>query len=149
MIQRIQTIYLAIAAVAALALTFLPFAATPEPVMGSTLFEDGKYNLYDNIGLLLLFIGAGVLALATIFLFNNRSLQINLTRVAFVANFIGLVLAVLLFLRDGIMKSDSALNNPSDGLGILLPILVGVMLVLALRNITKDEKLVRSTNRLR
>lgn len=148
MIQRIQTIYLAIAALAALALIFLPFAATPEPVMSSALFEDGKYNLNDNIALLLLFIGAGVLSLATIFLFNNRPLQINLTRVAFVLNFIGLILAILLFLRDDIVRSD-VLTNPSDGLGILLPILVGVMLVLALRNINKDEKLVRSTNRLR
>ncbi len=148
MIQRIQTIYLAIAALAALALIFLPFAATPEPVMSSALFEDGKYNLNDNIALLLLFIGAGVLSLATIFLFNNRPLQINLTRVAFVLNFIGLILAILLFLRDDIVRSD-VLTSPSDGLGILLPILVGVMLVLALRNINKDEKLVRSTNRLR
>ncbi len=148
MIQRIQTIYLAIAALAALALMFLPFAATPSPVLSSSLFEDGKYNLQDNIALLLLFIGSGVLSLAAIFLFNNRPLQMNLTRVAFVANFIGLVLAIILFLRDDIMRSD-ALTNPSDGLGILLPILIGVMLALALRNINKDEKLVRSTNRLR
>ncbi len=148
MIQRIQTIYLAIAAFAALALIFLPFAATPSPVLSSPLFEDGKYNLHDNIALLLLFIAAGLLSLAAIFLFNNRPLQMNLIRVAFVANFIGLILAILLFLRDDIMRSD-ALTNPSDGLGILLPIMVGVMLVLALRNIDKDEKLVRSTNRLR
>lgn len=149
MIQRIQSIYLALASGASLALFGLPFASTAEPVNESALFADSVYNISDHIVLTLLFAGAGLLALVTIFLFNNRSLQINLSRVAIVATIVGLILGVVLFLNDSITKNGDNLPDPDDGLGIFLPIVAIVLLFLALRNIRKDDKLVKSADRLR
>ncbi|NJL75646.1 MAG: DUF4293 domain-containing protein [Saprospiraceae bacterium] len=148
MIQRIQTIYLALAGLCCLGLLGLPFASTEELVVTSSLFADGNYKISDNLGLIFLFIGAAALAIVAIFLYQNRSLQSNLTRVATVANIIGLVLGILLFLRDGINQPEIEVE-PNDGLGIFLPILAIVFLFLAMRGIKKDDQLVRSTDRLR
>ncbi len=149
MIQRIQSIYLALAGASCLALFGLPFATTDEPIYESALFTDSVYNVNDNIGLVLLFAGAGLIALVSIFLFKNRSLQINLSRIAIVATIIGFVLGIVLFLTDDITKNGETLPAPDDGLGVFLPILATILLILALRNIRKDEKIVRSADRLR
>jgi low temperature requirement protein LtrA len=146
MIQRIQTIYLALAALSCISLFGLPFATTNEMVAASSLFADGRYTIADNFGLIFLFVGAGLLAIGSIFLYSNRALQNNLTRVAAVATIIGLVLGILLFLRDGVTKTTA---EPNDGLGIFMPILTIVFLFLALRSIKNDDKLVRSADRLR
>ncbi|MEM9886047.1 MAG: DUF4293 domain-containing protein [Bacteroidota bacterium] len=149
MIQRIQSIFLLLAGSACFGMFGLPFASTDQVINNSTLFADSAYTVTDHIALTILFAGAGILALAAIFLFNNRPLQINLSRVAFVAAIIGFVLGIILFLNDGIVQNGENLPEPTDGFGTILPILAGIFLLLAIRYINKDEKLVRSSDRLR
>jgi len=146
MIQRIQTIYLILASGAAFGLLALPFASTTNAVAASTLFADGMYNLQDNIGLLVLFAGAGLLSLIAVFLFKNRKTQSLLGRFSIVANIIGLVLAIILFMQD---RDALGAATPEDGMGLYLPIVFLVFGLLAQRAINKDEKLVRSMDRLR
>ena len=146
MIQRIQSIFLFLAAAAGFGLLSLPFATTAEAVATSALFADASYSVNDNIGLLVLFAVAGALALASIFLFNNRTLQQKIAQLSIVANVIGLVLTVILFWQDGLMNSDVAIN---DGVGAYLPFVFLFFGVLALRAIRKDESLVKSMDRLR
>lgn len=146
MIQRIQSIYLFLAAGAAFGLFALPFANTGSNVATSTLFSDGLYNLNDNIGLLALFAGAGLLSFIAIFLFKNRKSQLLVGRLSIVANLIGLVLAVILFMQD---RDSLGAENPSDGLGLYLPLVFLLFGILAQRAINKDENLVRSMDRLR
>jgi peptidoglycan/LPS O-acetylase OafA/YrhL len=149
MLQRIQSVFLFLASGASFGLFGLPFASTDQPIAQSDLFADSAYTVTDNIALMILFIVAGALSLGAIFLFKNRPLQINLSRVAFVASIVGLVLGIILFINDEITKLANQMPDPQDGIGVLLPIVAAVMLLLAMRAIGKDEKLVRSSDRLR
>lgn len=149
MIQRIQSIFLALAGALSFGLFGVSFASTGSSVGSSSLFADGMYNLHDNVALLVFFCIAGGLAIVDIFLFRNRPLQIRLGMFAFIANIIGLILGVVLFVQDGIMTEQNAGVAVDDGIGLYLPIVAGVFLLLAIRAIRKDDALVKSADRLR
>lgn len=134
---------MALAAGAVGGLFGLPFATTPEAVIGSDLFADQVFNIQDQTGLMISFLIGGALSLAAIFLFKNRKLQMNLSLVAILATVVGLVLALIFFF------GDAAHNQAAFGLGFILPVLTIVFAFLGWRNIKKDEKLVRSMDRLR
>lgn len=143
MLQRIQSIFLFLAAGSCFGLFGADAADTPEPVADSALFADASYTVFDVPLLIGLFALAGVLLLVTIFLFKNRSLQIKLT--------LGGVLLVVLAVGYGAYElfTDSAAALATPDLGVALPILAIVFSFLAQRYIKKDEKLVRSADRLR
>lgn len=146
MIQRIQSIFLLLAGGASFGVLGLPFATTDKAENASALFADSIFNTQDNIALMVFFGIAGLLAIIDIFLYNNRPLQIRLGMFAFIANIIGLILGIALFFND---MQNVGTDNIDDGLGAYLPIVAGVLLLLAIRFIRKDEKLVRSADRLR
>lgn len=146
MIQRIQTIFLVLAAASGFGVLALPFASTDASVQSSQLFADQAFTTGDNIGLLVLFAVAAALAVADIFLFRNRELQLKVGRMALIANILGVVLAVVLFWQD---LAGIGSNVVNDGLGVYLPMAFIVFAVLALRGIKKDEALVKSADRLR
>ncbi len=146
MIQRIQSLFLLLAAVCAFSLFALPFASTGDTVATSSLFADSIYDIQDHVALIALFAAAGGLALISIFLFNNRKLQLMLGRFAIIANIIGIILVIVFFMNE---KESLGAVNPDDGLGIYPPILFIVFGILALRYIGKDENLVKSMDRLR
>jgi len=146
MIQRIQSIFLLLASGSAFSLFAFPFASAGD--MGATsVFADGLYNIMDNIALIILFCLAGLLTFIAIFLFRDRKKQLLIGRVAITANIIGLVLAVVLFIND--TQNMAANVTPDDGFGAYLPFLFLVFAFLANHFIGKDEKLVRSMDRLR
>ena len=155
MIQRIQSIYLLLAVLSMGAL-FIPdwsFAS----VMGDTssmenaaqiMMSDGLFNTYDHI-LMAVLVGAGVLAgLACIFLYNDRKRQMSLSRIGMAAGFLLVILTAIFFYQDYQMM-DSGQYLIEIEYGILSPIFFLLFMWLALRNIRKDEKLVRSMDRLR
>jgi len=146
MIQRIQSVFLLLAAAAAFGLFALPFASTNKAIANSSIFQDNLYDINDHIGLLVLFCGAGALAFISIFLFKNRKTQLLVGRLAIIANIIGLVLAIALFMND---RGTLGEQTPDDGLGIFLPIAFLIFAFLAQRFISKDDKLVKSMDRLR
>ena len=147
MIQRIQSIFLFLAAACAFGLFALPFASTSATVSASQIFADSIFNLEDNIGLLVLFGLAGLLAFVSIFLFKNRKTQLLLGRIAIVANIIGLIMAIILYYNDSdTIANDVAIN---DEMGLYLPFAFLIFGLLAQRFITKDENLVKSMDRLR
>ncbi len=139
--QRIQTIFLLLAAASNFvmlvpAMTFSSVSAlSTEGIMA-----DGKFNVYDFGGMQwLLGLAAGA-SLAAIFLFRNRSLQ---TKVTFVA---GVVAVALLGFAVGVLYRNHFSPN---GLAWIGPIAAMVFNGLAIRGIRKDEKTVRSMDRLR
>jgi hypothetical protein len=146
MIQRIQTIFLLLAGGSSFGLFGLPFASSAEAVAGSAIFSDGVFNIMDNAGLIGLFAASGVLALISIFVFRNRMLQMRLTIFSFIASLIGIVLGVVYFMQH---SNDIGQMEVKDELGLYLPVLTLVFLLVAYRFINKDEKLVRSMDRLR
>jgi len=143
MIQRIQSIFLFLAAGACFGLFGLPLADTEAAQTTSVLFADQQFNLFDDPILLSIFVAAGALLLLDIFLFKNRPLQIRLSWLGIALVFAGGGYAFFLLSND----SAQAMANPA--IGVALPILAIVFAYLAKVYIGKDEKLVRSADRLR
>ncbi len=146
MIQRIQSILLLLAAAAVFALFKLPFGSSNNAIAASNLFNDGVFNIQDHVALLGLFCGAGALAFIAIFLFNNRKTQLILSRISIIANVIGIIFAVVLFMQD---SNAMGSTTPNEELGLGLPVLSILFAAFAMRFINKDEKLVKSMDRLR
>ena len=146
MIQRIQSLFLLLAGGLAFALLGIPFAGTTEGVSTSALFSDGVYSVQDSPVLLAFYILGGALAILSIFMYKRIKLQVKLGIFAFIAILIGMVMTVLLFLQDPVMEQAI---QPDDRLGIYAPFISLVAILLAQRFIRKDEKLVRSMDRLR
>lgn len=143
MIQRIQSIFLFLGAGSILGLFGLPVADTDAPQTAGVLFTDGQYTLFDDPVLLGLFGLAGALLLLDIFLFKNRKLQIRLSLLSILLVVIGAGYGAYRFVNDAAMEAAS------PAVGVALPILGLLFAFLANKYINKDEKLVRSSDRLR
>ena len=134
MIQRIQTVWLFLIAVLSGLLFFMPITETvnPEIVPASFPFET------------LLMIGNGVIAIFAviiIFFYKNRPLQLKLSQGLFV-----------LLVLSCVMIAYYIWSSPTDIIykyPIVFPIIAIVFDMLAIYSIKKDEKLVRSLDRLR
>ena len=146
MIQRIQSILLFLGAIAVFALYKLPFGSVSPVIRSSTLFSDGIFSIQDHVALIALFSIAGLLAFIAIFLFKNRQLQKVLSRVSIIANVIGIILALVLFMQDA---ANMGTAEPREEMGLGLPVLSIIFTLFALRYINKDDKLVKSMDRLR
>lgn len=135
MIQRIQTIWLLIAAVlgfASLKTAFFIGSITTEPANHLT----GMSNVWLMISTI---VGATVAALS-IFLYKNRPLQLKLVLLA-----LGISLLTI-----GLYYLE--INKYAVGglaLWCVVVIAIPVVLILATIGIYKDEQLVKSTDRLR
>jgi len=136
MIQRIQTIYLLLAAIVSAGLIFVFYLWTNN--------EDVPVFAMDDYLYLGLFFGSALLSLISIFSYKNRKFQFVLGRLNIILNFILLGF----FVYQSLNVSGEA-NVSEKGIGILLPILSIVFLVLANKAIKKDEELVKSVDRLR
>lgn len=145
MIQRVQTIFLALAAAGIFGVFAVPFATTPE-VYPATFFADADYDAQDHILTIILFALSGLLTAGAIFLFNNRPLQSRITLFGLIANILAIVATVILLMyQSGNVPSEKI----DDGFGVYLPVIAIILSFLAIRFINKDEKLVRSADRLR
>lgn len=150
MIQRIQSIYLLLAA-SALGLQFvLPYASAPATVVtdAAGTFNDGVFNVIDRPGMLILTGLACAIALISIFMFKNRSVQSKLTSVGSITV---AILAVTLAYQFSKMinETGAAMSNVQYQGGIGMPAFSILLLWLANRAIRKDEALVKSSDRLR
>lgn len=142
MIQRIQTVWLLLAALVMACIFYFPvyqFSATPaQPPM--TIGN-------DFVGIILAGISI-VLSLVTIFRFKNRKSQSGLTWLNILVT-IGL--QAWLFFKITNFRSDPA-NSTLQGyywIGTFLPLVTIILLFMAKSGIRKDEKLVKSLDRLR
>ncbi|MBV6439651.1 MAG: DUF4293 family protein [Haliscomenobacteraceae bacterium CHB4] len=149
MIQRIQTIFLLIAAAAGFGQFAAPYLSTEPGNPAATLpaLADNVVNPMDNPGLLGLCILSGVVSIAAVFLFRNRPLQARLAGGAGIAS-------ILLAALAGFVVFQTVQQLPADGkiaygAGLALPVAAMVFNFLAARFIRKDENLVRSADRLR
>ncbi len=139
MLQRIQTIWLLLAATCALLTLKVSFYSGNVLVNNQRKFE---YLTAMNGGMLLLIftVTAAVASLIIIFLYKDRKLQLKLT-IAAIA--LGIFNIALFF---------SATDQYAEGnYDITAPVVIAVpvLLILAARGMYKDEKLVKSVDRLR
>ena len=143
MIQRIQSLYLLLAALIAGGLVFLVNLWTT--IKGSIAVTDLflSDSFLQKIIPISFFVSA-LLSFVAIFLFKKRELQFVLGRLNILVNLILLSLLIYLSLT---LPGEAAVSE--KGIGMFLPILVILVLVLANKAIKKDEDLVKSVDRLR
>ena len=103
------------------------------------------YTIFDNIALLGLFAGAGAMALIAIFLFKNRPLQRRIALLSLFLTVFGTGVAIFLFFQNQTENTATV----REGFGLGMPVLTSLFTLLAQRSIRKDERLVRSADRLR
>lgn len=146
MIQRIQSIFFFLSSASFGGLFALPLATSP----GSTaipMLMDGEYLVTDSTLLTVLTILGGVLALVAIFLYKNRTLQVRLGYLVIVLGILVPVFAYLQFTQQtDTMAGELSISR---GLGMALPVLALLFAGLANYFVRKDEKLIRSMDRLR
>ncbi len=145
MIQRLQSVFLLLSALAIGALFFVPFADSD--ISTSQFLSDKVYDVKDHIVLSILAGGAALLSLVAIFLYGNRGTQLRVSIFATIFCILLMVTAILLFYNEA---SNMAANaNVEDKLGTYLPLIALVFSGLAIYFIRKDESLVKSMDRLR
>jgi hypothetical protein len=148
MIQRIQTVFLLLASAALGVQAFAPLLKSN--VADTTgIFSDGMVFMKESTPSWALLIFIALLAFIAIFLFKNRKVQKILV-----------ILAAILVLADNLLTGFSFLNPTqaiinsnhaqiSPGIGAFMPLISLIALLLAYRGILKDDKLVKSMDRLR
>jgi O-antigen ligase len=139
MIQRKQSLWLFIAAMLNGLLFILPIYVWGNPHVA---VKSSEY-----IQLVLMAALATILPLMSIFFFSNRGRQKGLVWLSIVASLGYFGLAVL-------QKQDLETKNPLIAYqyaipGILVTIIAVIFMIMALRGIRKDDKLIRSLDRLR
>ncbi|WP_020566999.1 DUF4293 domain-containing protein [Neolewinella persica] len=146
MIQRLQSIFLLLASGSCFGLFGTDVADSEVKLTDSDLFSDGSFNVFDHPVIIAAFAVAGVLFLANIFLFRNRPLQMKLATAGIFATGIGIGWGVFEYFTDTAASIPDAI---SPDFGLAFPVLIIVFGALANKYIKKDEKLVRSADRLR
>jgi hypothetical protein len=139
MLQRIQTIWLLLAAVCGFLTLKFPFYSGNK--IDASNVKTFEYLIAPgSIIILILTVAIFVASLITIFLYKNRKLQLRIT----IAVIIVSLLNIFLYYTE---TKKFAEGNYS--LTALLTVAIPFFLFFAARNIYKDEKLVKSMDRLR
>lgn len=153
MLQRIQTVYLLIIVALFVATLFMPLAVLQSAgelfrfdATGLSTMTGEPQLIYPTWGLFGLTAIISLVALATIFLFRKRMLQIRfcIFNMLLMIGFYGLF---LFFIYN--LKGDMENASLSVKFALSFPVIGMILNYLAIRNIGADEALVRSLNRLR
>jgi uncharacterized membrane protein len=136
MIQRIQSIWLLLAAVFAFLTFKLPF------YQGAILATNVKpeVDAQSTIWLTIVAALAGAVAFINIFFFNNRKLQLRMC-------LFGIILSIALVALC--FAEMTKFTNGSLALSCVIYFAIIAFYILALNGIRKDEKLIKSMDRLR
>ena len=140
MIQRQQTLWLILAMVCAFLSFQFPFVTGKESVSNSSALLDVDIDAASNFYLLIITGAIIGLALVTIFMFKDRSLQLKLC-------ILGILLS--LGLLTVYIVQYTKIIQPVPALWCILPLLVLISFIMAYRGVRKDEKLVKSLDKLR
>lgn len=157
MIQRIQTVWLLVAAITLLGLFVFPYVSFIDLVgLGKQIYVTGIYSSNNNelvreSSSVILAIYAGIVAiipLLIIFLYKNRKRQVLLISIEIV-----LIILLGIWMWSAAHTTLGAINQrvQAGNIGVgffLLPVAV-IFLGMAVRSIRKDEKLIKSADRLR
>jgi uncharacterized membrane protein len=155
MIQRIQSIYLLAASLVLFALFLFPVINNlilnghADSIMVSGIYEVVNGVRTKTSSLITLSIATVIVALlplAGIFMYKNRKQQSSYCYIVIV-----LIIGYSFYLTETVkpIAGNITLRTENYGIGMILPSLAIVLIFFAIRGINKDEKLVRSADRLR
>ncbi len=150
MIQRIQTVYLFCAALLSAVCVFLPLGTFVNGDVSTELTcnmfaeEMTSGRTLAAVILFLILFHSAMFSVLTIFAYRNRKSQMLFCRAI-----AGLLACwyIVYFVFAHVLADETATFSPS--LGAILPALSIVFILLALRGIKADEKLVRAADRIR
>ncbi|MFB6457546.1 DUF4293 domain-containing protein [Chitinophaga sp. Hz27] len=147
MIQRIQSLYLLLAAGAGVGV--LCSNLWKATIAGSA--EVSVVNASNNYLMYVLYIIIILIAFACIFLYKKRKLQFRLTVIDILLTLGAIIYQYALVSKqaNALVSSGKTIASASYLPASFLPIVMVVLLFLAARGIYKDEKLIKSLDRLR
>jgi hypothetical protein len=154
MIQRIQSVFLLIAAILLVFLVLFPFAEMVRST-DQNIFELGFKGLvnasggdgvtFSSISLSILMIICLLITIGTIFLYKKRMLQIRFS-VFNIILLLGLQGLMYYYFR---VAQTTLSGSGTFSLFFVFPLVAAILVFLALRAISRDEALIRSLDRLR
>lgn len=140
MIQRQQTLWLILATAAAVLTFKFPFATGQELIMNTSMKQLVELTAGERSATLILTPVSAIISTICIFLFKTRKMQMRLC-------FLGLLVSLLILSLYIINTKKLIAATPA--IWAILPVLVTTCYFMAFRNIRKDEKLVKSLDKLR
>ena len=147
MIQRIQTVYLLIVTGLLITAMCMPIGYFID-TMGEHPFKALGLEIHDTFqstwGLFGILMLSAIVAVATIFLYKNRMLQIRMT----IFNSLLLVGYYIAFIAFYFALKNDA-NMFRIGWALCLPLVSIILNILAVRAIGRDEVMVKAADRLR
>jgi len=152
MIQRAQSVWLFLASLTLFLLLILP-VLTKQSNTGELWFQvGGLYQSSDRVvtqidAYPLLFGGTifiGLVCLANIFNFRNRTLQKRIVLLSIIG-----IIALIVWTGTYINRIPGGIDGATFNAGAYLPLPSILFCVLAFRGIRKDEQLIKSADRLR
>jgi len=157
MIQRIQTIFLIIVAAAMFSMLFIPIWGKTSPETGEVMeitamqlsyTQDGKpMETMNTMYSAVLAVLSSILAVGSIFSYRNRLKQIKLNFANALVISVIIGINVYLVFQGDVLFDEERPGSP--GFGFFMPAVALVFNSLANRFIRRDEKMVRSADRLR
>ena len=162
MLQRIQTVFMFLAVVAGVLIFFFPIATYISDTsylkfflhmvreLSSEPFNDMSVTNSSFEQWFTLPLSAGqlviiILVFITIFKYKRRKLQIRLNNLTI---FLNVLLVGGIFYYTTILEEQTGASS-AYGIGAVFPLVAIILLFIANYNIRKDEKLIRSADRLR
>lgn len=155
MLQRVQTIWLFFATAAIFSLFLFPYIqvlntdGTARALKVSGIYQNINGQVMQTESFMALTIATiilGLLPFLIIFLYRNRKKQITLCYLTIIA-ILGFSFWLVQTAKN--ILGEITLQFDHYGVGVILPSLAILFIILALRGIRNDEKLVRSADRLR
>lgn len=140
MIQRQQTLWLLLAATAAVCGFVFPFAIGDTMINGTSEMKRATVDAGSSFLLILTNAAALIISAFTIFLYKNRQRQLLLCAGGILIS----VVLLILYIRE-----MNALTKPVLALSAVLPVISIGAFIMAWRGIRKDDKLVKSLDKLR
>ncbi len=155
MIQRIQTLYLFLAAVCSGLLFCFDLASFDYGATMMNLSVFGVDNQVDaayfsdayTLPLLVLAVIMTILPVVTLLIYKRRRHQVKLCQLDMLLNLVFAVLVMLYYVSD-IQKSINS-DVVTFGVGIYMPMASLIFNLLAIRGVKKDIELLRSVDRIR
>ncbi|WP_343523181.1 DUF4293 domain-containing protein [Pedobacter sp.] len=155
MIQRIQSIWLFLAALALVLMLFLPIATKTVDGSEAKIYTNGLHhyvegktgkvlNIEVTLPLLISNIVVALICFLNIFNYKKRSFQKRFAIVSII-----LIGGFAFWCSIYAKELPGGIEGASFGVGAYLPALAILFIVLAIFGINKDERLIRSAERLR
>jgi len=148
MLQRVQSLFLFAITIIHLLLLFVPSAgwvsADGNAVLTALKIQYGALKGFPAIFFLVNFLVVA-LSVVTIFLYRNRKTQMTACRFIFIALIVHYAV-VLYYITN---PAPSYAFEPARSPGLIFPLVSLILTWLALRNIRKDDELIRSVDRIR